>query len=370
MTTPAAPSPQPGSFDQARRAWQEGRLADAERLCLAILARESRHWATYPLLVRVLLAQGRAADADRLVNHVCAQVPNQPEVLLARALVLDRLGRAAEALAALDRAADLRLFWREATDELDALLARRADPTPRYQVAVITPTVGTRHLRQAVASVATQTYPLVRHLVVVDGAAHRARVEAALSEAGGKPADVVVLPETIGGGGFNGHRVYGAAPYLVDARFVAFLDEDNWFDPDHLEAMMSRITATGSTWGFTLRRIVDEDGKFLMDDACESLGPVPTWLDKTVNLVDANCYVLRRDVALETSLVWYRRAPDETSPDIELCRRLLVDRPRFVATGRPTVNYRLHGPRAAARADFFRRGNRHKSMAGDARDPR
>jgi hypothetical protein len=87
------------------------------------------------------------------------------------------------------------------------------------------------------------------------------------------------------------------------------------------------------------------------------LADLSFWLDASVNLVDTNCYVLRRDLAVETSPVWYRRAPDETSPDIELCRRLLGEWPRFATSGSPTVNYRLRGPRAGVRADFFRRGN-------------
>jgi hypothetical protein len=348
---------QSGPFELVMKAWEGRRLAECEQLCTAILAQESRHWPAYPLLTRVLLAQGRVAEAGRLTSHVLAQVSMQPEVLLARALVLDRAGRTAEALDLLDRAVDLRLTWREATDELDALLARRADPTPRYAVTVVTPTVGTRHLRRAIEGVQAQTYPLVRHLVVIDGAEHQARVEDALPSNPSRPLDTVVLPSTIGGRGFNGHRVYASTPYLVDSQFVAFLDEDNWLDADHIEAVMGRITSTGVAWGFSLRRIVDEEGRFLMDDDCESLGPVPSWLNDSVHLVDANCYVLRRDVALETSPVWYRRLPDETSPDIELCRRLLAERPRFAATGRPTVNYRLRGPRAGLRADFFRRGN-------------
>lgn len=350
---PAQTSP----HDESLRAWRERRLADAASLCEAILARQPRHWPTYPLLARVLLAQERFEDADRITGHVLSQVPSQPEALLARALVLDRTGRTDDALDALDRAIDLRLTWREATAELDGVLARRGDPAPRYPVTVVTPTIGSVHVRQAIESVQAQTYPHVRHLVVVDGAEHRSQVEAALPRAPARPLDLVVLPATIGGGGFNGHRVYGAAPYLVESRFVAFLDEDNWLDPDHLEAVMAGITSAGAAWGFSLRRIVDEGGRFLFDDDCESLGSVASWLDASVNLVDANCYVLRRDLALETSLVWYRRAPDETSPDIELCRRLLREWPRCAAVGRPTVNYRLRGPRAGVRADFFRRGN-------------
>ena len=350
-------SDQPGPFELATKAWEAGRLGECEQLCTAILARQSRHWPSYPLLTRALLAQGRLPEADRLTGHILAQVPLQPEVLLARALVLDQAGRTDEALDTLDRAVDLRLTWREATAELDGMLARRADPSPRYPVTVVTPTIGTQHVRQAIESVQAQAYPYVRHLVVVDGAEHRGRVEAMLPPNPARPLDVVVLPATIGGGGFNGHRVYGAAPYLTDSRFLAFLDEDNWLDPDHIDRVMAGITAAGAAWGFSLRRIVDEAGRFLADDDCESLGPEPSWLDASVRLVDANCYVLRRDLALETSPVWYRRAPDEPSPDIVLCEWLLTERPRFTTSGRPTVNYRLRGPRAGVRADFFRRGN-------------
>lgn len=344
-------------FDRAVQAWAAGRLADASQRCSAILTADPRHWPAYPLFTRVLLAEGRLADADQLTDHVLRQLPSQPELLLARSLVLDRCGRTAEALDTLDRAVDLRLTWREATDELDKMLARRGDPSPRYPLTVVTPTVGSCHLQQAIESVQAQSYPDVRHLVVVDGGRHRPDVEGLLPAQPQRPIDVIVLPSTIGGRGFNGHRVYAAAPNLVESRFLAFLDEDNWLDPDHLASVMAGIMSAGAAWGFSLRRIVDEEGRVMMDDNCESLGPIASWLNASVHLVDTSCYVLRRDVALETSLVWYRRAPDETSPDIVLCERLLTERPRYAATGRPTVNYRLRGPRAAARAEFFRRGN-------------
>ncbi len=341
----------------AKAAFAAARHAEAEELCTAILSKQPRHWPFYPIIALVLIAAGRPADADRLTEHVLGQVPEQPEVLLARAHVLEQIGRTSEALNMLDRAVDLRLTWREATDQLDALLAREADPRPRYPVTVVTPTMGTPHLQQSIESVQKQTYPFVRHLLVIDRGDYRQRVESKVPKCLNHPIDVLRLPASTGGRGFNGHRVYGAAPFLVESRFLAFLDEDNWFAPNHLEMLMAGITSKGASWGFSLRRIVDEEGLFLMDDNCESLGPVPTWIHASVNLVDTNCYVLRRDVALDTNIIWYRRAPDETSPDFVLCKRLLTERPRYVATGRPTVNYRLRGPQAAGRAEFFRRGN-------------
>ena len=77
---------------------------------------------------------------------------------------------------------------------------------------------------------------------------------------------------------------------------------------------MAGITAAGAAWGFSPRRIVDEEGWYLVDDDCESLGPVPSWLDASVHLVDANCYALRRHLALATAGLWYRRAPGRDEP--------------------------------------------------------
>lgn len=345
-------------LSQALRALQEGRFDDAENLCRTILGGFPQHWATYLVLTETLLRRGNVAAADSLTLNSLAHYPGQPDLLVARAATLARLGRRPEALDLLDQALDLRLNNPTAHQLLAAMLAEQNDPSARYRVTVITPSVGSDYLRQAIDSVQSQTYPLVEHVIAADGPKHHQRVAGLLPADPRHPIHLLPLPFNVGGGGFNGHRVYASVPYLVHSRFVAFLDEDNWFDADHLASIMAPITAQGLSWAYALRKIVDIEGRFLANDDCESLGQWPAWNHPRLHVVDTNCYVLRRDLAMATSPLWYRRYRDEESPDISLCQKLLKDHPRCATNGRYTVNYRVGRSAGSVQADFFLVGNR------------
>jgi hypothetical protein len=193
--------------------------------------------------------------------------------------------------------------------------------------------------------------------VVADGPECHEQVRARLPAEPRHPIHFLALPYSVGGDGFLGHRVYGSAAFLANSRYVAFLDEDNWFEPDHVTSLMAKITAEGLVWAYALRKIVDADGRFICNDDCESLGQWPTW-NKTGNLVDTSCYMLRRDVALFANTIWYRRFRDEENPDFALCRKLLKDYPRCGTNGRYSVNYRTGSSQDSVRSAFFVKGNK------------
>jgi hypothetical protein len=166
-----------------------------------------------------------------------------------------------------------------------------------------------------------------------------------------------MLPFNTGGGGYNGHRIYAAMPYLVDADFVAFLDEDNAFCQNHIESLMDRVERCGLMWAHSLRQVVDIDGKHILNDDCESLGRWTPWNNDCANLVDLNCYLLRRDIALSMAPILHRRYPDEDPPDYELCRQLLRHAPRFQCTGLYSVLYTVGRSRWSVSRSFFEKGN-------------
>jgi hypothetical protein len=308
------------------------------------------------ILGKVLLRREALVEAEEVLEAALAKTPCQPDLLNLRGLARLKLNRESEALDDFDRAIDIRLSHRAAHENLCALLAKRHDPTPRYSVTVITPSIGRPHLRQAIASVQAQTYPYLDHLVVADGPECHEQVRTCLPAESRHQLHFLALPYNVGDENFLGHRVYGSAPFLANSRYVAFLDEDNWFEPDHVASLMAKITAEGLVWAYALRKIVDADGRYICNDDCESLGQWPTW-NKTGNLVDTNCYMLRRDVALFTNTIWYRRFREEENPDFALCRKLLSDYPRCGTNGRYSVNYRVGSSPESVQPVFFIQGN-------------
>lgn len=228
------------------------------------------------------------------------------------------------------------------------------------RVAVVTPTVGSPHLEACVRSVQDQLLPNVVHYLVVDGPEHEAAVRDVVRMfEHRKPVHVAVLPHNVGADGWCGHRVYGALPWLVDAAYVSFLDEDNMMEPGHLRDLLKAVVATRSRWGFSLRKIVLPDGTPLCADNCESLGSIHhTVCGRGDRLVDTNCYLMERALAIETSPKWNARFRDPATPEADrgVCAALLGV--RHACSRRHSLVYRTGSTSLSVPPRFFTEGNR------------
>jgi glycosyltransferase involved in cell wall biosynthesis len=197
------------------------------------------------------------------------------------------------------------------------------------RVMVITPTTGKETINRAMESVTDQTIP-TEHLIVEDGKLTNMHI----FETGMRK--VMRLPENVGGNGWYGHRVYAAMPLMVNADYILFLDEDNWFEPNHVETMINKIKSKDLMWSYSLRRICNEAGEYIEDDDCESLGRWPTFYDHTLNFVDTNCYCFRREYLVSIAHAFY----GQWGADRPFYRAASTNLPSFGCTGEATVNYR------------------------------
>lgn len=214
------------------------------------------------------------------------------------------------------------------------------------RVMVITPTTGKDTVRKAIESVAKQTIT-TEHLLVLDGGTAELKYNN-LADGEHYPT-IITLPENVGGGGWYGHRVYAAMPLMVNADYILFLDEDNWFESNHVESMIEKIKSKDLMWSYSLRKICDEDGNYICDDDCESLGRWPVFYDHTLNFVDTNCYCFKREYLVHIAHNFYGQWGQDR-PFYQAASKQL---PAFGCTGQATVNYR-----APARLhDMFKEGN-------------
>ena len=201
------------------------------------------------------------------------------------------------------------------------------------RIMVITPTTGKETVVQAIKSVAQQTIP-TEHLLVIDGGTAELKYNN-IADGENYPT-IITLPENVGGGGWYGHRVYAAMPLMVNADYILFLDEDNWFEPNHVETMIAKIKSKDLMWSYSLRRICNEAGEYIEDDDCESLGRWPAFYDHTVNFVDTNCYCFRREYLVSVSNTFY----GQWGADRPFYKAASTKLPAFGSTGLATVNYR------------------------------
>lgn len=221
-------------------------------------------------------------------------------------------------------------------------------------VTVITPTTGSPQLCDAVRSVNKQTYSNIEHIVVADGAQYSYKMYGIIE---GSQAIGLTLPYNTGADNYNGHRIYGAMTYIVKGEYLCFMDQDNWYEDTHIESLVD-VLEQGNTWAYSLRKIVNQDGSYICNDDCESLGKWQSIIGD--NFVDVNCYMIPKYAALAFSPYWYRRArhPQE-QPEVDrlLSAFMMQNFPKYDTNGDYTVNYRVASREDSVQGSFFVRGN-------------
>ena len=218
------------------------------------------------------------------------------------------------------------------------------------KVAVVTPTIGSEHLAECVASVQNQSYENLTHYIFIDGdKEHGNKVWYQLEDA--TKVKTIRLEENVGRGWY-GHRVYAACSFLVNADIICYLDEDNWFDPNHVSSLVSEIE-NGSDWAYSLRRIYDKNGEFVCEDNCESLGKWPVYFNDSVFHIDTSSFAVKRDVATHIGHAWYA----QWGADRHFFAHLKMHFPNYECTNKYTLCYRLDGNPNSVTEQFFVDGN-------------
>jgi glycosyltransferase involved in cell wall biosynthesis len=226
-------------------------------------------------------------------------------------------------------------------------------------VTVITPTIGKPELLDAVKSVYNQTVKC-KHLVVVDGPDYWADINQ--HELNDYDVQLALTPDNTGANGFNGQRIYAAFPHLINSDYIAFLDEDNWYEPNHIESLIETIEQNGFDFAYSLRQIYSKDRCFRANDNCESLGKWPIFMSHKAPqgpqyLIDTSSYLFKRPFIQKTCHLWHSGPWGED-------RRYLYyvkDEAKFDTNGKHTLCYRLGGNPNSVTEDFFTQGNKIQS---------
>ncbi len=192
------------------------------------------------------------------------------------------------------------------------------------KIAVVTPYYkeSAEILRQCHDSVRRQTYAC-RHILVSDG-----HPQAFLDNS--KDAIHIKLPQAHGDNGNTPRATGGILAERQGFDAVAYLDADNWYEPNHIESLVAAASASGFSLAACKRRFVDLQGAPLdVTEKDEELG----------NHIDTSCWLILRP-AYHLLRTWLM--PKEFSP---ICDRIFFykvmhDRLRIALTNSRTVNFR------------------------------
>lgn len=194
-------------------------------------------------------------------------------------------------------------------------------------VAVITSTIGRAELERAIQSVQNQTYP-AKHYIFVDGEKYHSKAREILT----KYSNVVVtyLPMNTGAGGWTNSAINAIAPYLIKEDIFCYLDDDNWYEPNHIETCVKTLEETDAPYVYALRNLYTNKNEFICQDITESIGfyrnlvpyPISISLNKNKEAlyirnksfhIDTNCYAVKRDIALKIAPSWYSGKNNDTN---------------------------------------------------------
>lgn len=227
-------------------------------------------------------------------------------------------------------------------------------------VAVLTATSGRPELARCVGSVAIQATSLpIRHYLMTDAGVMHApdfmqmRRQYSHCSASYWDAKAGRGPE---GQVLEGRRLYAAAAGLVDEDAVLMLNDDDWFEADHIQSLVD-ILDSGKDWAFSLRKIHDKNGSFLFDDDCEALGLWPVWNAPDYQpdyLVEHSAFCLKREVFQTFGPLFNHQG---YGVDRLFTKALQVNMPNFGCSLRRSLCYSLGGTPESVKADFFIAGN-------------
>ncbi|MBN8898600.1 MAG: glycosyltransferase family 2 protein, partial [Rhodospirillales bacterium] len=188
-----------------------------------------------------------------------------------------------------------------------------------FDAAVVMPTTLRPSIYYALVSVFRQAFEgRVQVLIGLDRPDSLAPVEAACAHRPEGWTVQVYWPgysTSVRHGGLSPARDGGALrcvlTHLANSPFVAYLDDDNWWDEAHLSSL--RATIEGCDWAFSLRWFVHPESKRpVCIDEWESVGPgAGVFKEMFGGFVDPNCLMLDKRRCEAVIGQWNRPLPND-----------------------------------------------------------
>ena len=223
-------------------------------------------------------------------------------------------------------------------------------------VTVITPTIGSPKLRDAVESVNRQTFKNIKHLVVVDGPEYlESTIEHATNKIENSRQQITIAPENTGKNRFYGHRIYAGYPHLINSDYIFLLDEDNWYEEDHVASLVE-VLERGNDFSYSFRKVYSSEKEYITDDNCEALGKWPIYFshEDPQYLIDTSSFAFKREFLIKTCHHWHHG----WGGDRNYFYNALRYNPKWDTNYKHTLCYRTDSNPNSPNASFFLKGNK------------
>ncbi|MDN5882092.1 MAG: glycosyltransferase family 2 protein [Nitrosospira sp.] len=220
-----------------------------------------------------------------------------------------------------------------------------------YDVAVMMPTILRPTLAKALHSVFEQDLPgRIQILIGIDKPSADLSIISEMCKERTRGRAVGVLypgySTSVRHGGLHPARDGGVLrcvlTYLANSRLVAYLDDDNWWAPDHLSRLLAAVE--GKQWAYALRWFVHPESREpICIDVWESLGPGRGCFMENGGWVDPNCLLFDK-LACEPAIRWWTMPLEGDRKAMSADRHVfhwLATHYAGGATGKATVFYQL-----------------------------
>jgi hypothetical protein len=204
--------------------------------------------------------------------------------------------------------------------------------------------------------VSEQTYPC-RHYIFADGVLDLNAFLRLEWEYANEDTYVSWWSAKAGGKDLEGRRLLAAAGMMVKDDVIFVLNDDDWYEPDHVESLMGIIEG-GCDWAYSFRKIYDEKGRFLFNDECESLGEEHWCWNSPGEHFAETCSVAMKTPAFRNLAVIY--TVPGYGPDRAFYENAKKLYPKFKGSRKHTMCFRLGGNPGSVQKEFFDAG--HKFM--------
>lgn len=244
--------------------------------------------------------------------------------------------------------------------------------------SIITPTTGNLKLERLLESINEQELEdgiKIEHLIVCDGPKFSEKVDKMCNLTPVSNKDKITrhifhLPFNTGADNYFGHKIYSSIPQLVHGEYVLLIDEDNWLQPEHIQSLYNQIIYSNISektkrekpldWVYSLRRIVSDDGEYICNDECESLGYLhAVFYNPAIFMIDTNCTCVAAPIIQKLAPIWNTQGfNNDNDPDRLYSRALMENHLNYTCTGQYTINYRVANREGSVKGELFTTGNK------------